>query len=399
MSNISNIPLVDVKQQNEELREELQDAFSRVLSSGAYVLGNEVTTFEAEIAQYTQSQHAIGVSSGTDALLLSLMALGIQAGDEVICPTFTFFATAGVISRLGAVPVFCDIYPCCYNISVDDIEHKITEKTKAIIAVHLFGQSANMDEINRIAKQHNIYVIEDAAQALGCRYKGRAVGSLGDCGIFSFYPTKNLGTMGDSGMIVTNNEEFADKARILRVHGASQQYFHEEVGGNFRIDAIHAAILRVKLRHIERYHSARQINAKAIHESLRQYDNVHWSTTYYRSTNRTDSILLDDQQGFLLPSTLPGNKHIYNQFTIRVKGKGQRDSLRRLLSQNNIASAIYYPLCLHLQPCFRTNSTGGDNIKNAIAASEEVLSLPVYPEMTFEQMHHMIDILESFLKT
>jgi len=361
------VPILDLKEQHAGLAAELKAAFARVLESGQFVLGREVLQFEAAAAALTGTTHAIGVSSGTDAILLALMALDIGPGDEVLCPTFTFFATAGCVSRVGATPVFVDSCADSFNIDVADAARRITAKTKAIMPVHLFGQMADMDAVRSLAKAHGLWVIEDAAQSLGATSQGRPAGSLCDFGTFSFFPTKNLGALGDAGLLVTSDDELAAKARLLRNHGAEQQYFHKVVGGNFRLDAVQAAFLNVKLPHLADYTARRKANA-----------------AYYNGG-------LGDE--LVLPQELPGNQHIWNQYTVLV-ANGQRDELRQFLTERGIGSAVYYPVPLHKQECF--GSLPRVCLPVAEALARECLSLPIYPELRRDQLKLVVDSVAEF---
>src|SRR4051794_24915810 len=355
MSPPIRVPLLDVRRQNAPLERELSDAFRRVLASGNYVLGPEVERFEEAAAAVAGARFAVGVSSGTDALLLAFMALGIGPGDEVICPAFTFFATAGCIARVGATPVFADSRPDCCNIDTAAIETLITPRTKAIVPVHLFGQPADMAEILALARRHGLRVVEDAAQSFGAEYGGRPAGALGDCGTVSFYPTKNLGAFGDAGLLLTNDPELAARARVLRNHGAERQYFHSAVGGNFRLDALQAALLTVKLPLLPEYTAVRRRHAAVYDELLGGIPDLH------------------------LPVTHPHRTHIFNQYTVRAPGR--REELRAFLAECGIASAIYYPVPLHRQEGFQNLGTP-PSLPVAEALAGEVLSLPVFPEMT-----------------
>jgi dTDP-4-amino-4,6-dideoxygalactose transaminase len=351
--------MLDVRRQNDPLASELRAAFARVLESGQFILGPEVERFEAAAAAVAGARFAVGVSSGTDAILAALMALGIGPGDEVICPAFTFFATAGCVARAGARPVFADSCPDSFNLDPGGLEALITPRTRAIIPVHLFGQPADLDPILDLARRRNLRVIEDAAQAFGAEYGGRPVGALGDCGTVSFYPTKNLGAMGDAGLVVTNDEGLARRLRLARNHGAERQYYHSSVGGNLRLDAVQAALLSVKLPLLESYTAGRQRHAL-------EYDRA-----------------LGGLAGRLaLPSRLPGRTHIMNQYTIRVPGR--RDDLRAFLQSRGIATAIYYPVPLHRQDCF-AETTAGARLPVAEMLAREVLSLPVFPELRPEE--------------
>ncbi len=365
------VPLLDLQRQNGPLTAELTAAFERVLRSGHFIGGAEVEQFEAESAAVAGTRYAIGMSSGTDAILVALMALGVGPGDEVICPSFTFFATAGCVARVGARPVFADSRAECFNIDASGVEALITPRTRAIIPVHLFGQAADMDPILEIARRRGIAVIEDAAQAFGAQYGDRPVGSMGEMSTVSFFPSKNLGALGDAGLLLTNDGALADKARILRNHGAEQRYFHSVVGGNFRLDALQAAMLRVKLPHLDAYTAARQRHAAEYNRLLAPLNGSR----------------------IVLPCARPDRTHIVNQYTIRVKD-GRRDDLRAHLQQQGIDSAIYYPLPLHGQECFRNGSV--PSLPVAEAASREVLSLPVFPEMTVEEKRAVAAAIAEF---
>lgn len=366
------VPLLDVNAQNLPIEAELTAAFQRVLHHGMFILGKEVDQFEADVREFLGVKHAIAVSSGTDALVLALMALDIQPGDEVICPAFTFFATGGSVARLGAVPVFCDVDAVHFNVSIDSLRAKITPRTKAIMPVHLFGQSADMDAIMAVAKEHNLRVIEDAAQSFGAKTQGRQTGTIGDFGAYSFFPSKNLGGLGDSGLLVTNDDKLGEYARILRVHGMAPKYYHHYVGANFRIDALQAAFLAVKLRHYASYTERRQANAAHYREQLAGIP------------------------GLVVPSAAEGNDHIWNQFTLRVLD-GKRDALRDHLVTQKIGCDIYYPVTLDQQKCFAhlpAASLTGCDISHRHAA--EVLSIPVYPELSAAQRDEVVTAIRSF---
>jgi len=367
------VPLFDLKEQHAALSPELTAAFERILHSGQFILGKEVTAFEEAAATLTSAKHAIGVSSGTDAILLALMALNIGPGDEVLCPSFTFFATAGCVARVGATPVFVDSLPDSFNLDVADAARRITSKTKAIMPVHLFGQMADMDAVRQLAEAHGLFVIEDAAQALGAAYNGHPAGSLSDFGTFSFFPTKNLGALGDAGLLVTSNDELAHKARLLRNHGAEQQYFHKVIGGNFRLDGLQAAFLNVKLPHLAAYTARRRDNA------------AYYNKSFAKIAQECD---------LSLPSELSGHHHIWNQYTIRV-GFNQRDELRSFLSERSIGSAIYYPVPLHKQDCFADKSAP-TSLPVAEQLARECLSLPIYPELTRNQLKLVVDTVSEF---
>lgn len=366
----SPIPLLDLKAQYAELREEILAAITRILESQQFILGPEVESLEAEVASYSHCRYGIGVSSGTDALLVSLMAIDLQQGDEVITTPYTFFATGGSISRLGGRPVFVDIDPQTYNIDPEKIEAAITPRTKAIIPVHLFGQMADMDPIMAIAERYNLYVIEDAAQAIGAEYKGRRAGSIGHLGCFSFFPSKNLGGFGDGGMVVTNNAELADRVKLLRSHGARPKYYHKMVGGNFRLDALQAAVLRVKLKYLDNWTIARQRNAE-------QYQQLFTQAGIEAS----------------LPYVAEARRHVYNQFVIRVQS---RDSLMEYLKQNGIGCEIYYPVPLHLQDCFSNLGYKYGDLPISEKASLETLALPIYPSLNKAQQQRIVATIGSF---
>ena len=381
------VPLLDLKPQNLALAPELRSAFERVLASGQFILGPEVDAFERSAAEVTGTRHAIGVSSGTDAILLALMALGIKAGDEVLCPSFTFFATAGCIARVGATPVFVDSCPACFNLDVGDASKRVTSRTKAIIPVHLFGQTAEMDAVLQLAREHNLRVIEDAAQALGSAYRGKPAGSMGDFGTFSFFPSKNLGGFGDSGLLSTNDDELAERARVLRNHGAKPKYFHGSVGGNFRIDALQAALLAVKLARLKEYSARRRENAVYYSERLGALPGVATS----EPDRKTRGIQL------LLPSAYAHNEHIWNQYTVRVLG-GRRDALREHLAAREIGAEIYYPLPLHRQECFLSGGAPPVSLPACEKLASQCLSLPIYPDLSRPQQDEVVEAIAEFLR-
>ena len=374
--------MLDLVAEHTPYRAELVAAFERVLDSGRFVLGPEVEAFEQEIGEWIGVPHAIGVSNGSDALLLALQAVGVGQGDEVICPTFTFFATAGAVARLGGVPVFVDSAECCYNLRADQVAAKIGPKTKAIIAVHLFGQCADMDPILAAAKKRNIPVIEDAAQALGAKDKCRMAGTMGTLGCFSFFPTKNLGTLGEGGLVTTKDPDLAEKVRKLRVHGAKVKYFHEMIGGNFRLHELQAAFLRVKLRHLDQALQKRREKAVQL---IQQLQNL-WKGLF-----PTDQCLCEGERltpkphpdgAVLLPfSCQKGDGgHTWNQFVIRVVGGKKRDGLRNWLSQKGIQTEVYYPKSMHEQKCL-ANTQG--EFPTAEKLAQEVLALPLAGNFSF----------------
>lgn len=362
------VPLLDLKAQFRTIESEVRAAIDGVLESQHFIMGPEVEGLERELAAYCNVKHAIGVSSGTDAILCALMSLNIGPGDEVIIPPFTFFATGGCVSRVGAKPVFVDIDARTYNIDPEKIGAAITQRTKAIMPVHLFGQCAEMDEICAIASGHGIPVIEDAAQAIGADYKGRRAGTIGLIACFSFFPSKNLGGFGDGGMITTNDDALAERLSVCRLHGSKPKYHHHFVGGNFRLDALQAAVLRVKLRHLEQWHAGRQRNAA-----------------------RYDALL--EETPASTPFVQPYNRMIYNQYVIRCP---DRDDLRNHLTECGIGTEIYYPISLHLQTCFADLNHGVGDFPASERAQGEVLALPVYPEMTDAQLVYVADKIREF---
>lgn len=394
-----SVPLLSLDQQNQALAAELKAAFERVLNSGRFILGPEVESFEKETAEVVGVRHAIGVSSGTDALLAALMTLGIGPGDEVICPTFTFFATAGSVARTGAKPVFVDSCPVCFNLSLKDTAAAITSKTKAIIPVHLFGQAAEMDGIMDLAREHQLAVIEDAAQSLGARYRDQPVGSIGTFGAFSFFPSKNLGGFGDGGLLTTNDDDLAARARAIRAHGASRKYYNEVVGGNFRLDALQAALLRVKLPHLESYANARIANAAYYQKELSRLPGVVQADPDdcdcpVSSKEKSSS---DGGATLVLPVAYPHLHHIWNQYTLRVVTPGGRDRLQKFLQEHDIGCEIYYPRPMHIQECFTRGGQPDRRLPVAEGLAEECLSIPVYPELTRTQRDEVIEVIAKFL--
>ena len=363
------VPLLDLKAQFATIREEIMPAIQAVMESQYFINGPEVKELEQLVADYSDCAAAVGVSSGTDALLASLMTLGVGAGDEVITSPYTFFATAGSIWRSGARPVFVDIEPETFNIDPNGIEAAITERTKAIIPVHLFGQVAEMDPILALAESYGLFVIEDAAQAIGATYKGRKAGSMGTVGCFSFFPSKNLGGMGDGGMIVTQDERLAKRLRMCRGHGGRDKYHNEFVGGNFRLDTIQAAGLIVKLRHLDEWSARRRANAARYNE------------------------LLADVEPVTTPVIRDYNVSIYNQYVIRVP---RRDELQAFLKENDIGTAVYYPLSLHEQECFASLGYKKGDFPESEKAAAESLALPVYPELADEQICFVVEKIRQF---
>jgi dTDP-4-amino-4,6-dideoxygalactose transaminase len=392
------VPLLDLKPQYHSLKKELDEAVLRVAESQYFILGPEVENMEKEFCQYLKCKHAIGVSSGTDALLLALMAINIGSGDEVIVPTYSFFATAGVVSRLNATPVLTDIDPVTFNIDPEDVKKKITKRTKAIMPVHLYGQSADIDPIMKVARENNIKVIEDAAQAIGTQYKdGKCVGTIGDIGCFSFFPSKNLGGYGDGGLVTTNNDELAYMLRIKRVHGGEQKYYHKVIGGNFRIDALQSAVLRVKLPHLDKWSEKRRSNAEYYYELFKKAG----------LAEEPGKIKFDDKNQVLLPKAVYKseirnqkseirNYHIYNQFIIRVQ---KRDELKKFLTENEIGNEIYYPVPFHLQQCFAILNHKKGDFHESEKASETSLAIPIYPELSKEQQVFVVQKIKEFIHT
>ena len=371
---ILQVPLLDIPASYEQILADVEKKISEVIRSGRFILGPVVEELEARIADYCGTKYAVGVSSGTDALLVSLMAAGVGEGDEVITTPFTFFATAGSIARVGAHPVFVDIEPETFNIDPKQIENKITGKTRALMPVHLYGQCANMDSILEMAREHGLAVIEDAAQAIGSEYKGQRAGSIGDYGCLSFFPTKNLGGFGDAGMVTMSSKELYERVKILRVHGSEPKYFHKTIGGNFRVDAIQAAVVLAKLNYLDHWTEQRRQNAK----------------TYKK---------LFGEKGLLDSLKLPSEaapRHVYNQYVIRVKD--YRNDLRQFLDKNYVATEVYYPLPLHLQECFGSLGYHQGDFPFAERASTEVLALPIYPELTENQLEYVVEMVAHFFE-
>lgn len=366
----TKVPFLDLQASYEELKQEIRSAIDGVCDSQRFILGPEVAALEAEIAEFSSCRHGIGMSSGTDALLAALMAVGVGPGDEVVTTPFTFFATAGVIARLGARPVFADIDPVTYNMDPEKALACVTDRTKAVVPVHLYGRCADLEPLLPL-RDRGIFLIEDAAQAIGATDdQGRLAGSIGDMGCFSFFPSKNLGAFGDGGMVVTSEDGLRESLYTLRVHGAKPKYYHHLVGGNFRLDALQAAVLRVKLQHLAGWTRRRRLNADMYRETVRE---------------------LGLAEIVKLPSDIPG--HIYNQFVLRVP---ERDALRDALSAAGIGTEIYYPLPLHLQECFRGLGYAPGDLPEAEAAASEVLALPIYPELSSVQQRLVVEEMANF---
>jgi dTDP-4-amino-4,6-dideoxygalactose transaminase len=377
------VPLLDLATQYDTLRDDIRAALDRVIESQQFILGPEVEALEQDIAAYSQCAYGIGVSSGTDAILVSLMAIGVGPGDEVVTSPYTFFATAGSIARLGARPVFVDIDPVTFNLDPVQLESVITPRSKAVIPVHLFGQMAEMDPIVDIARRHNLYVIEDAAQAIGAEYKGRRAGSIGHLGCFSFFPSKNLGGFGDGGMVTTHDARLAQQIRLFRNHGHQPKYYNRVIGGNFRLDAIQAAVLRVKFKYLDAWTAARQQRA-ATYRRLFAEAGVGKETGSFEEQNLT------------WPTEAGGRRHVYNQFVIRC---ARRDDLIAWLRQLCISAAIYYPLPLHLQECFVYLGYRAGDFPESERASVETLALPIYPELTDSMQARVVQGICDFCRT
>jgi len=370
------VPLLDLKEQFRAMKSEILRDIEEICDSQYFILGPKVEKFEKEVANYCQAKYAVGVSSGSDALIISLMAEGIGNGDEVITTPFTFFATAGAIARVGATPVFVDIEPDSFNINPKLIEERITAKTKAIIPVHLYGQCANMDAIMTIAERHDLIVIEDAAQAIGSEHNNRRAGSMGDYGCFSFFPSKNLGAFGDGGAVTTNDPEKYEMLKIFRNHGANPKYYHKYIGGNFRLDAIQAVILSIKLRYLDSWTTARQNNAEEYHAMFEQSAIAEQVRLPYRAACST--------------------RHIYNQFCILINDKS-RDDLKQSLIENGIGVDVYYPVPLHLQECFKSLNYSEGDFPISEKTAGKIIALPIFPESNSEQRQHVVSTITQFL--
>ena len=370
-----NIPLLDLKAQYQSIRSEVLSAIETVCDEQGFILGPKVTEMERSVAAYVGTAHAVGVASGSDALLLSLMAVGVGAGDEVITVPFTFFATAGAISRLNAKPVFVDICGDTFNMDPSLIEQAITPRTKAIIPVHLFGQCAEMESITATAKRHGVAVIEDACQAIGAKRHGVIAGAMGETGCFSFFPSKNLGGFGDGGMVTTRDQALHDAMAMLRVHGSHVRYLHERIGINSRLDALQAAVLQVKLKYLDRWTQGRRRNAA-------QYERL------FKEAGLNDRVTL--------PTTEKGNEHVFNQFTVRAP---QRDALRAYLKDKGVGTEIYYPVPMHVQTCYRELGYRKGSFPVSEQAAEEVLSLPIYAELTGQHLSYVAEMIAAFYRS
>lgn len=384
MPDPTPVPLLDLKPQYQALKEELDAVVAEVVKSQYFILGPEVECFEHGVADYCKAKHGIGVSSGTDALIVAMMAMGIGEGDEVITTPYTFFGTVGSIVRLGATPVFVDIEPDSFNIDASQIKAVITPRTRAIAPVHLFGQMADMRAIKHIAREHDLLVIEDAAQAIGAKQNGHPACSTGHMSCLSFFPTKNLGGFGDGGMVITDDDEYATIARQLRNHGMEPKYFHARVGGNFRLDALQAAVLNVKLQHLDRWHEQRRDNASL-------YRKLFAEAGLGRTIEALEAGELN--RGIVLPAEKDNNTHIYNQFVIYAE---DRDGLMAHMKSNNVGCEIYYPLALHEQECFRLLGYPKGSFPNSERAAAMSLALPIYPDLKPEMIRRVVDVIADF---
>ena len=365
------VPFIDLVAQYQTIRDEIRETVDQVFETQQFILGEQVEQLESEIAAYCDARFAIGCASGTDALVLSLLGLGIGPGDEVITSPFTFFASAGAIHRVGARPKFVDIDPVTYNLNTEQVEAAIDENTKAIMPVHIFGQCAEMEPLWRISASKNVPIVEDACQAIGAEYRGRRAGVLGRVGCFSFFPTKNLGGAGDGGIITTDDPDLAARLKRLRVHGDIGGYNHVDVGFNSRLDALQAAVLRVKLRHLENWSEGRRQNARRYGELLRGHN------------------LLSSVDP---PSIAPDHRHVFNQYTLRIRG-GMRDAIMEYMRGEGVGCAVYYPISLHTQACFEYLGYKADDFPESTRASNEVLSLPIFTELTEQQQNRVVDVL------
>jgi len=371
------VPLLALDRQNAVLRDEIRAALDRVCESGRFVLGPDVTDLETELARALDVRHVIGCASGSDALLLALMALGVGAGDEVVLPSYTFFATASAVTRLGGVPIFADIDPVTYLVDPHDVARKLSRRTKAIIPVHLFGRTADMDALTTLARDAGVSVVEDAAQSILSTWAGRCTGGLGDVGCFSFYPTKNLGGAGDGGFLTTTRDDLARDLRLLRAHGMEPRYYHSLVGINSRLDSLQAAILRVKLPRLDAWTTARQVNAS-------RYDALFAAAALAGRV--------------IPPAQDPRNRHVWNQYVIRVPD-GRRDALRAHLGARGVGTEIYYPVPVHLQECFRSLGWSKGDLPETERAAEETLALPIFPELTPAEQHTVVGRIAEFFGT
>lgn len=391
MTTPINVPLLDLKAQYAAIKDEIRSAIEEVVESQHFILGPTVSDLENAIAQYVGTKRAVGCASGSDAIMLALMGLGIQPGDEVICPAYTFFATGGYTTRAGATPVFADIDPVTYNMDPEHVRQvaKKCTRLKAIMPVHLYGQAADMDAYEQLSKELGVPIVEDAAQAIGTRDNtGARVGTRGAIGCFSFFPSKNLGAFGDGGIVTTNDEELADRIAILRVHGGKPKYYHKWIGVNSRLDALQAAILKVKLQYLDRWTEGRQGNA------------AHYDKRFADAGAKTSATPLKGESGLPLRTPHPASGkawHIYNQYVIRVPAE-MRDPLRAHLAERKIGTEIYYPVPLHLQECFASLGYSKGDLPESEAAANETIALPIYPELTTEQLDYVADTVIQYVE-
>jgi len=373
------VPLLDLKSQYSKIKNEIEPLLLKLCEEQRFILGKELSEFEQAVAKYVNAERAVGVSSGTDAILVSLMALGVKPNDKVATTTFSFFATAGCIARLGAIPVFVDIDEETFNMDMQKLEDVLKKHNiKVVIPVHLFGQLCDMDALIALKERYNFFVVEDAAQSIGAQYKdGRQAGNFGEYGCFSFFPSKNLGCFGDGGLVASIRAELAEKVAILRNHGGKVKYYHDLIGGNFRLDNLQALVLSVKLKYLDEWHKARQINAERYERLFEEKGLLEFVTppkAVYKSANVK-------------------NYHIYNQFVIRAKN---RDDLKKYLIENGVGCEVYYPLCFHEQNCFSYLGYKRGDFPVAEKAAAEVLAIPVYPELTEEQQNYVVSVIEKF---
>lgn len=390
------LPIFSLKKQHEAMEGKLSEAFHRVLASGSFILGPELEAWEREFGEFLGTKHAVGVSSGSDALLLALQALGVGPGDEVIVPSYTFFASAGSVARLGARPVFVDSAPCCYNLNVSAVASVIGPKTKAIMAVHLFGQAADMDALLKVAQKAGLPIVEDVAQSLGAKVGQKYAGTIGAIGCFSFFPTKNLGALGEGGAVVTHDSQLAEKVRKLRVHGAKKKYFHEEVGGNFRLHELQAAFLRTKFPMLANWLEKRAQNAQIYFR--------HFSQSKIARPAESECVCNEDAGGtepadakLLLPYQCHPS-HTFNQFIVRIPGREKRDRIRESLQEKGVGTEVYYPRPLHVQECFKDLGYREGQFPWAEKFSHETLALPIYPELEVHELEHVAREVENLIQ-
>ncbi|MGA5690544.1 DegT/DnrJ/EryC1/StrS family aminotransferase [Cytobacillus pseudoceanisediminis] len=365
------VPMLDLSEQYQGLKSEVLEVLDGVMSSSRFILGDNVKKLEADVAKYSNVNHGIGCGNGSDAIHIALQALGVGPGDEVITTAFTFFATGGAIARAGATPVYVDIDPVTFNIDPSKVEAAITEKTKAIIPVHLYGQMADMESLAKIAEKHNLAIVEDAAQAIGAKHNGKSVGELGTAATYSFFPTKNLGAYGDGGMVVTDNDDVAEKCRVIRVHGSKPKYYHHVLGYNSRLDELQAAVLNVKFPHLDKWSEMRRKNADTYTNLLKEKVGDHVVT----------------------PVEKEGNYHVFHQYTLRVEN---RDELQKYLQDQGVSTMIYYPLPLHVQPVFQELGYKEGDLPITEKAAKEALSLPMFPELKREQQEYVVEKIAEF---